>query len=143
MTYAALGALCETLVWVLCHSLWQAALVAALVWLALRKLPARRANLRYTTALLGLAIVVVGSFLTWSVLRLEPQARSENNAAPQTSAIAASTAPQVETGPSGAAAANSARAWTTWLAGLWLLGVAVVLAWRSASVLTAQRWAAT
>ena len=72
MTNAAIGAWCETLVWVLCHSLWQAALVAALVWLALRQLPARRANLRYAVAVLGLALVVLGSLVTWSVLRLEP-----------------------------------------------------------------------
>ncbi len=60
----------ETLVRVLGHSLWQSALIAGFVWLALRQLSARRANLRYGVAVAGLLTTVAVVFATWSVIRL-------------------------------------------------------------------------
>jgi hypothetical protein len=71
MSYAAVNAWCETLVWVLTHSLWLGTIAAGAVWVALRSLPARQADFRYRVAVLGLAAVVLSSLVTWSVLRLE------------------------------------------------------------------------
>lgn len=61
----------ESLIHVLGHSVWQAAVVAAVVWIALRALPARRAELRYGIAAAGLASVILLSFATWSILHLD------------------------------------------------------------------------
>ena len=79
MTYAAISSWCESLVWVLTHSLWQGAVIAGVLWIALRWLPARQAKQRYGAAVLGLATVVLSSFATWSVLRLEPAAQPANS----------------------------------------------------------------
>jgi beta-lactamase regulating signal transducer with metallopeptidase domain len=146
MTYAVIGAWCETLVWVLCHSLWQAAVVAVIVWLALRQLPARRANLRYAAAALGLAGVLLGALVTWSVLRLEPVALPAVSPPPPMMAPVAidRPAPRSDTPLSApSVVATSSRAWTTWLAGMWLVGTLLILGRRSASLVRAQRWAAT
>ena len=63
--------LSETLIRVLGHSLWQAALISGAVWLLLRTLPARHAERRYAIALCGLGIVVGAALVTWSVLNLD------------------------------------------------------------------------
>lgn len=61
----------ETWMAVLGHSLWQASLIAVVVGLLLRGLPAKRANSRYGVAVGGLVAVVLSAFVTWSVLRLD------------------------------------------------------------------------
>lgn len=61
----------ETWIAVLGHSLWQATLIAVVVGLLLRGLPAKRANARYAVAVGGLVAVVLSAFVTWSVLRLD------------------------------------------------------------------------
>jgi beta-lactamase regulating signal transducer with metallopeptidase domain len=68
----AITQLSETLIRVLGHSLWQAALISAAVWFLLRTLPAKHAERRYAIALGGLASIVAAALVTWSVLRLEP-----------------------------------------------------------------------
>lgn len=68
----AITLLSETLIRVLGHSLWQAALISGVVWLLLRTLPAKHAERRYAIALGGLASIVAAVLVTWSVLRLEP-----------------------------------------------------------------------
>lgn len=68
----SLFSLSQTFVAVLGHSLWQCTLIAIGVGLLLRSIPAKRANLRYGLAVSGLIAAVVGAFVTWSVLRLDP-----------------------------------------------------------------------
>jgi hypothetical protein len=55
---------CRLLIQTLGHSLWQAGVVAALCWLMLRSLPARKAGTRYAVTCGGLLIVVFASLLT-------------------------------------------------------------------------------
>ncbi len=54
----------------LAHSLWQGAVVAAVLRLALGRLAVRRANLRDGVSLVALATVVIGCLVTWAVLDL-------------------------------------------------------------------------
>jgi len=55
---------CRLLIQTLGHSLWQAGVVAALCWLMLRSLPARKAGTRYAVTCGGLLIVVFATLLT-------------------------------------------------------------------------------
>lgn len=52
------GPLAQAVGWALLHLLWQGAILAALLWLALAWIPARRANLRYLVACAALALLV-------------------------------------------------------------------------------------
>jgi beta-lactamase regulating signal transducer with metallopeptidase domain len=52
------GPLAQAVGWALLHLLWQGAIVAGLLWLALAWLPARRANLRYLVSCAALAVLV-------------------------------------------------------------------------------------
>ena len=122
------------------------ALISAVLWVGLRRMPARRANLRYAAAVGGLAAVVLSSFATWSVLRLSrpatPTSVGEQSPIRAVIADAATDDAQGLSLASSSPTETSSRVWTVWLAGLWLVGAGVVLARRSASVLKAQRWAA-
>ena len=60
----------HTLGRVLLHTLWQAPLVAAALWLALKALPAARARLRHGAAAAALAAVVIAAACTHGVLGL-------------------------------------------------------------------------
>lgn len=66
----------DRLALVLVHSLWQGALLAVLLALILRFLPARRANVRYAASLACLLAVLIAACGTWSFLggdgRIEP-----------------------------------------------------------------------
>eukprot|EP00456_Euglypha_rotunda_P013779 TRINITY_DN141_c0_g1_i7.p1 TRINITY_DN141_c0_g1~~TRINITY_DN141_c0_g1_i7.p1 ORF type:complete len:1200 (+),score=259.78 TRINITY_DN141_c0_g1_i7:5299-8898(+) len=68
---ASFLAICETLMMVLGHSLWQATAIAIVVGLLLRGLSARHANWRYAIAVGGLVSIVLAAFATWSALRLD------------------------------------------------------------------------
>ena len=57
---------------VLAHSLWQAPLLAMLVWLAIRRLPARRSNVRYVSSLVALVAVLMAAAGTWCMTRERP-----------------------------------------------------------------------
>ena len=156
MTHVAISSWCEMLVWVLTHSLWQGALIAGAAWFALRCLPARRAERRYGVAVLGLAAVVVSSFATWSVLKLEPAAQplsardlgpNPHDTASDSLAKQIGAVPVREHSPSDdsrsadsglAEAPTLDRTWPVWLAGLWLVGASVMLARTSAGVVQAQ-----
>ena len=59
----------------LMHTLWQGALVAAFLWLLLRMIPARRANLRYGLCLFALFELLVSGLATWGWLEIR-QTRS-------------------------------------------------------------------
>lgn len=80
----SLASYSESFVLVLGHTLWQAALVAFLVWVALRLLPARAAEVRYKISTAGLMLVVILPFATWSVLRLDPNSPDNHWSAPAT-----------------------------------------------------------
>ena len=159
MTQAAIHSCCETLVWVLMHSLWQGALIAVAVWSALRWLPARRAERRYGIAAFGLAAVVMGLLVTWSVLRLEPAAQGHvvalselrpsrpegtgtslesvgENVGNRSRAEDGKPSKQAVVG-----AQSLSRDWTNWLAALWLVGAGVMLARALLGLVQAQGFA--
>jgi len=67
----SLASFSETLILVLAHSLWQAAVLCGLIALVLRAVPARRAELRYGIVWSAYLLVVVCAFATWSLLTLD------------------------------------------------------------------------
>jgi beta-lactamase regulating signal transducer with metallopeptidase domain len=157
--------LSETLARVLGHSIWQATLVGMLVWLVLRMLPAKRAELRYGIALAGLGAIVFSVFLTWSALRLpahpiddRPVARSIANPATDTAqleaapsrAIAASTPPGMPdtlrsvasrpAEPVSKLPSGWQRTVTQTLVGIWFCGVTLMLFRSVTGIVTLRAW---
>jgi beta-lactamase regulating signal transducer with metallopeptidase domain len=65
------------LVMVLFHSLWQGALVALALWFFMRRLPARRANLRYAVSLVSLVAIVLGAVITGSIMEVRDKANAQ------------------------------------------------------------------
>jgi beta-lactamase regulating signal transducer with metallopeptidase domain len=61
------GLVVDSLGWALLHSLWQIALVAALVFVALRFIPRHNAQLRFVTAYGGLAASLLLFIVTWGI----------------------------------------------------------------------------
>ncbi len=117
----------------LLHSLWQGVLVAGLLFCLLRSIPSRFANLRYALAIASLLVILLGLFVTRSILeettpvsastpwgapRGEPQ-----SSAPATSAGSNSmekvddlVMPQTET------VATHSIPWSATISFLWVLG---------------------
>ena len=62
----------ERLGWMLVHSLWQLAVVAALAAVLLRLLRNRSARMRYAMAVAMLALMAVGPVATWCLVSVEP-----------------------------------------------------------------------
>ena len=69
---------CDRLAIVLLHSLWQGAVLALLVWCALRVLPGQSARLRYSCCTAGLLGVVLAAFVSWSWLAPETRISGES-----------------------------------------------------------------
>lgn len=61
------------LVQTLGHSLWQGGIIACLLWLALRRLPARRVEARYAVSLGALAALVLCAVITGTTLETRTQ----------------------------------------------------------------------
>lgn len=154
---------CETLVWVLVHSLWQGVIIAGCVSMLLRGLPARRAEVRYSVGLAGLGLVVLCTLVTWSVLTLEPTSFPVLAGAGPTATAHALTAHSPLTAeahqvladqpiPRTAATANisypdprtdaagTAHAWIAWVAALWFIGASVMLIRSVVAVVQVRRW---
>lgn len=128
----------QHLVAALLHTLWQAPLVAAVLYGILRAMPANRVRSRYTLASGGLSAVVMSCLLTWSILDW----RAERAAVVASDASAGSVAvTRVEDSPVLAAPApvSSVRAvqrharpsgnpaWATAAAWGWLVGAGLML----------------
>ena len=130
----------------LLHTIWQGGLLALLLSVALRRLPASRHDARYLLALAAQFGVLLGGLVTWSILEYEPaqpatQMQTTGPAQPQTPAASArpigstpiatepTTAPRVE---------NGSPRWTSILAVAWLTGVALMLGRTAASVWSAS-----
>ncbi|MBC2778243.1 M56 family metallopeptidase [Parasphingopyxis marina] len=103
------GLLADSLGWALLHSIWQIALIAALIAVALRFLPRHHAQLRYLIAYGGLSASLLAFLATWGI----------------SYRTLATTAPVVGNMPSveGFAALIQMLGQTTWLVSLaWALG---------------------
>ena len=114
-------------VWTLIHSLWQAALIALIVALLLRRIPVQRANARYACALSGVAAITLLLPLTFAALsgwdawtahaKAAPPRNAQTDPAPSiietsapsmaTSAPSISPTPALPTEPTAVAAAPS------------------------------------
>lgn len=127
----------QALAGTLFHSLWQAALLALVTWLAMRVVPARRSRLRYGLCLVALLLVVLGVLGTWAVVTRQPAPQSPPLATVAVERTRPATshamAPAIELPPLPAASAKlpepAERALarlTPWLVAAWLGGVVVM-----------------
>ena len=123
----------------LVHSLWQGTLIAALLWVVLALLRRRSPGSRYVAACVGLAVMLIASVSTFSVLLTDAAP------APGVLTAAASGPPEITAVISSRetrvfASADVRQAWPAarapgWLLPAWLLGVAIFsLRWTAAGV---------
>ncbi len=141
----------EHLIAALLHTLWQGALLAALLAVAVRRLPASRPDARYLVALAAQFGVLLAGLVTWSVLEYRP-AYPERGAAASlvrspaatvgTSSTPAAFSAASEVAPSPAPpGVDAAPRWVALIALAWLTGVALMLGRTAGSVWTASRLA--
>src|SRR5580700_6864855 len=126
------------------HTLWQGPIIAAMLWILLRSIPARYAQLRYLAALCALGAIVFVGMVTWSVLdRGGFGGRSRNSITiaeqPHDSLIDSATPLSSAVPPISPAPIIP---WTTWAGSVWAGGVALMLFRAMAAATRAQHWAA-
>lgn len=121
----------QTLLNVLLHSIWQVAMIALIVAGVLRFIPAKRTNVRYSVAVSALALVVLVSLATWSILRLDSPTQTAArpvDAAPSITIRNASGSNPATVHPSTPlAAGSSVTDIAPWIIGLWAIGCIVML----------------
>jgi beta-lactamase regulating signal transducer with metallopeptidase domain len=141
----------QHLIAALLHTLWQGAVLAALLSVAMRRLPAYRHDARYLLALAAQFGMLLAGLATWSVLEDRPAQLAISAAAsmvrpPASSDVAGSASGSV---PAALAAAPSAARlgpagaprWVSIIALAWLTGVAVMLGRTAGSVWSASKLA--
>ncbi len=127
------GPACQHLVTALLHTLWQGAVIAAILFGILSRLAASLAHKRYICTLAALGCVVLSSLLTWSILNYDPiqtQASSPTTVAstqtvPQEAESMRDLAQHSITAPTSQPAKK--QHWQTWALGMWLIGTGLML----------------
>ena len=135
------------LVMVLFHSLWQGGIVALALWFLLRRLPARRATVRYAISLVSLAAIILGAVITDSIMDVRDKANSPAPPSimgtaggesfipgtvqkdPQPTATQASQAVtklKSVTVPATSAPKTASPPWLPWVCLFWLIGCALM-----------------
>ncbi len=122
------GPVGTTMGWTLIHLLWQATAVALILGSVRTLWPAASSNLRYGTAILALAVVMILPVLTFAHLWgdvAEPSPRAISPAAAEVDSFSVTAALPV---PDSFEAGVESRISTTlpWLVALWMLGVALL-----------------
>jgi len=127
---------------VLAHSLWQAIVIAFVVSMILRRLSARRSNLRYLVSCAGLLMVIAAALGTWSILRLEavpggvePQSKTAVTvAASEPIPAAAPSTQQTDNSPISTSSSNlswrdslNSNRVAPWLIAVWAAGVIIMM----------------
>jgi beta-lactamase regulating signal transducer with metallopeptidase domain len=117
----------------LLHTLWQGALAAALVALALWLLPGSRHGLRHAACLAGLLLVAAGWIATWAWLDEARAAGPATLPSPVPAAVSpdhppAGTAPEFADRAAAAPPASAPFRMRNVLGSIWMLGVALGLA---------------
>ncbi len=136
----------EHLVRALVHTLWQGALIALLMSVVLRRMPARASNSRYLVALAAQLAVLLAGLMTWSVL---DEDRGHTAPHPEESEVTAAITPPAGlrstattmarlSGVRQAHGVGERPGWVPILAAVWLVGVGLMLTRTIASVLAAS-----
>lgn len=139
----------EALVYALLHSLWQSGVAFLVLWMLLRFIPARKAQLRYGLGVFALTAILAANVFTWAWLDVsvarKPQTRSSESSVALVAATKSVDATPSVAMPVGEPSPSSeqpsfqvasspavpkpmlAQNWIPWIAGVWLLGVLVFL----------------
>ncbi len=135
---------CQHLVTALLHTLWQGAVIAAILFAILTRLSAQQANIRYVFGVAALCGIVLGGLLTGSILNYEPSkhraASATATASTQTVRQEAESTPLLTPSATTSTQSQSAikQSWQTWAMGLWLIGTVLMLL-RMATTLAGAR----
>ena len=68
------GRFAADLVCALLHTLWQALVIAGLLYVFLKRTASGNANLRYGAGVASMVLIVICGLVTWAVLEFEPDA---------------------------------------------------------------------
>jgi beta-lactamase regulating signal transducer with metallopeptidase domain len=137
----------EILVRTMLHTLWQGAVIALVLWAALRLMAARRTRIRYAASYAAMTAILLGAMLTWAIL-----ARAPKSPAPGSLHSASVKSVGLSVSPVGRSTEQSITAetpasraarlpWTTWAGWSWAIGAALLLARAALGLSSAQRWA--
>ena len=135
------GEFTHNLAMALLHTLWQAAVMATLLYAYLRAAPAEAAGKRYGASLAALIAIVLSGLLTLSILDCEPSVTASTVFPDTDNETVADTGPgqtdgniianvdhsERREGSGESLAPSTSRDWHVWAIGAWLTGVAVML----------------
>ncbi|SIO01851.1 Signal transducer regulating beta-lactamase production, contains metallopeptidase domain [Singulisphaera sp. GP187] len=130
------------LVFALLHTLWQAAVLALLLVVALRWVSVRRSQARYLMALVAQFAVLLAGLATWAVLEYQPTLPPSVRPVPLAADRAGALAPRVRPaiiGETAEAPTPRKVGWVPVAALGWLAGVVIMLARTTGSALAAVR----
>jgi beta-lactamase regulating signal transducer with metallopeptidase domain len=137
----------QHLIVALLHTIWQGAILALLLSVALRRLPAYRHDARYLLALAAQFGVLLAGLATWSILEYEPTrppSVTSMTTPPGSPAVATRPAapPPIAAGPPTTTLIEGrGPRWASILAAAWLTGVVMMLGRTAGSVWSASRLA--
>jgi bla regulator protein blaR1 len=139
----------EHLVMALLHTLWQGAFIALVMSVVLRRMPARLSNGRYIVALAAQIAVLLAGLLTWSLLedaRMHTAVSTDENVVtvalePARGSTLTAVTPAERSVIRQTHDIGERSLWVPVLAGVWLVGVGLMLMRTTASVLAAWRLA--
>jgi beta-lactamase regulating signal transducer with metallopeptidase domain/uncharacterized GH25 family protein len=118
------------LITALLHTLWQGTLIAGILYIFLRRTPAGHAQTRYAFATLALAGIVLAGLMTWAWLDLDKKVLvpSLTTTVVKTIPAKAIQSPTVSLSEqyTPQEPLTSTIPWTSWAAGVWFAGVAVM-----------------
>ncbi|MCP4454128.1 MAG: hypothetical protein GY809_21925 [Planctomycetes bacterium] len=135
---------CQHLVTALLHTLWQGAIIGAVLFGVLTKLSAKRANTRYVSTLLALCGVVLSGLLTGSILNYDPAPTSTADESAIASGYTvleeaeASSYRDSETISAPSSPFTAKQTWQAWFLVAWLMGTLLML-FRMAKTLVGAR----
>jgi beta-lactamase regulating signal transducer with metallopeptidase domain len=133
----------RSLVLAMAHTLWQSAIIAAILWTVLRILPVRSATARYLAGVIALAATLVAGLVTWSALDHVQQrpavaliAATEIHSTSGSGSASEQIAPAIPSGFQNIPPASIH--WTTVIGWLWLCGAMIMLIRAAAGLVRAQ-----
>ncbi len=127
------------LVTALLHTLWQGTLIAGILYVVLRRTPARRAETRYAFAALALAGIVLAGLITWAWLDLDRKAPTPVVFSSMVKVVPTKTIQTSSIEATPFQEPVKITPWTSWAAGVWIAGVAVMFLRTLAHLLGAGR----
>jgi beta-lactamase regulating signal transducer with metallopeptidase domain len=142
---------CGNIVLALLHTLWQAVIIAVLLYIFLRSKTGKEASKRYMASIVALAAIVLCGLFTWAVLNYEPlsiqQYGDSDPIRNQTAEITSNSEEsnkvvsitQTQNHKKQSSRTFDSATWHVWIMCLWMIGVIIMLCRTVHLVIGAER----